>query len=341
MRGYVEQHVDPWRGPQDCAEQVADAARASALAERQRLARDLHDSVTQSLISLQLSAQAAVDLWDTQPAQAREALEIVRHLASGAAVEMRALLIDLHDAVLEQHGLVGALEIHGAVVRQRSGLQVEVRVGQAGVGAGEGPSVPPARLPAAYEEALYRLVQEALANVVKHARATHATVTLGRDTRVRVSVEDNGVGFGAPVPAFAYGLAGMRERVAALGGRLSLENRPGGGARVVADLPRPDEPGHRASVGVGSGDGSRHEGDGAASTRNMRIQQVLLRRGDVLRIVLQGFERMLVRAPEQLIEYLAPTPRHHAPPRSPCRLTRALRHWAFPRACTGTNRQCY
>jgi len=142
---------------------------------------------------------------------------------------MRALLVDLHDAVLEQQGLVAALEAYSAVVRQRSGLQVEVRLGEANSGARQGPQVPPARLPAAYEAALYRLVQEALANVVKHARATHATVTLMRDTTVRVSVEDNGIGFGAPPPGFAYGLAGMRERVAALGGLLYLENRPGGG----------------------------------------------------------------------------------------------------------------
>jgi signal transduction histidine kinase len=203
--------------------------------------------VSQTLISLHLTAQAAAELWDTQPAQARAALDTVRHLATGAATEMRALLVDLHDAVLEQHGLVGALEVHSAVVRQRSGLRVEVRVEQAGAGAGEGPAVPPARLPTAYEAALYRLVQEALANVVKHARATHATVALTWGTTVRVSVEDDGVGFGAPAPAFAYGLAGMRERVAALGGRLFVENRPGGGARVVANLPWPDAPGRRAA----------------------------------------------------------------------------------------------
>ena len=145
MTGYVEQHVDPRRGPQDCAEQVADAARAADQAERQRLARDLHDSVTQTLISLHLSAQAAAELWDTQPAQARAALETIRHLAVGATVEMRAVLLDLHDAVLEQQGLVAALEAYGAVVRQRSGLQVELRVGQDSPAAGEGPSGPPAQ----------------------------------------------------------------------------------------------------------------------------------------------------------------------------------------------------
>ena len=84
-------------------------------------------------------------------------------------------------------------------------------------------------------------MQEALANVIKHARATRATVTVIRDATVRLTVEDNGVGLGAPAPAFAYGLAGMRERVAALGGTLHLGNGSGGGARVVAELPLSNE----------------------------------------------------------------------------------------------------
>ena len=85
------------------------------------------------------------------------------------------------------------------------------------------------------------MAHEALINVVKHARARRATVTLVRvrEATVRLVVEDDGIGFGAPAAAFSYGLAGMRERVAALGGRLHLENRPGGGARVVAELPVP------------------------------------------------------------------------------------------------------
>ena len=243
MSGYVDARVDADRVARDCAEQVTDAARTAARAERRRLARDLHDSVTQTLISLHLTAQAAVELWDIQPAQAREALDIVCHLAAGATTEMRALLVDLHDAVLEQYGLIGALEAYCAVVRQRSGLQVELRVGETGSGAGVGMHGPHERLSAAHEEALYRLVQEALANVVKHARATRATVTLvlNTDATVRVCVEDDGVGFGAPEPAFAYGLAGMRERVAALGGELLLDNRPSGGARVVAELTLPGD----------------------------------------------------------------------------------------------------
>src|SRR5438105_7294318 len=174
MRGCDEQSVAAARVTTDCAQQAADAARTAALAERQRLARDLHDSVTQTLISLHLTAQAAAELWDTQPAQARAALETIRHLASGAATELRALLVDLHDAVLAPQGRVAALEAQCAVVRQYSGLHVELHVdadgSEAGVPGGAGP------LPAAHAEALYYLAREALANVVKHARATRATV---------------------------------------------------------------------------------------------------------------------------------------------------------------------
>ena len=232
----MEQRVVADPVPSGCADQVADAARSAALTERRRLAHDLHDSVTQTLLSLHLSAQAAAELWDTQPAQARAALETIRDLATDATSEMRALLADLHDTVLEQHGLVAALEVQCAVVRQRSGLPVALHVLEVGCGAREGPAE---RLPWAHEEALYYLVREALANVVKHARATRATVTLLRGATVRLMVEDDGVGFGAPAGAFTYGLAGMRERVAALGGRLQLDNGPAGGARAVAELPLP------------------------------------------------------------------------------------------------------
>src|SRR5437660_4797114 len=153
MGGCVDQRGDAERGPQGCVEQVADAARMAARAERHRLARDLHDSVTQTLISLHLSAQAVAELWDTHPAQAREAFDTVRHLATGATTEMRALLVDLHDAVLQQQGLVGALEAYCAVVRQRSGLQLELRVEEAGSSARAGPQGLGERLPAAHAEA--------------------------------------------------------------------------------------------------------------------------------------------------------------------------------------------
>jgi signal transduction histidine kinase len=215
----------------------AEAARAAAVAERRRLARDLHDSVCQTLVGLQLTAKAAVELWDTQPARARAALETVRSLAAGATAELRAVLLDLHDAVLERQGLVAAVGAYCAVVRERCGLHVALHVVEPHPGASTGAPGWARRLPVGHEEAVYRLVQEALANVVKHARATRATVTLVVDTVLHVCVEDNGVGFGADAPAFSYGLVGMRERVEALGGRLRLDNVPAGGVRVTAELP--------------------------------------------------------------------------------------------------------
>ena len=213
-------------------------ACAAALTERRRLARDLHDRVSQTLLGLHWAAQAAAEQWDTQPAQARAALETVRHLAAAASTELRAVLLDLHDAVLEQQGLVAALEAFAAVVRQRSGVPVELRVALAGGASGAGPPGPGERLPWAQEEALYYVAREALINVVKHARARHATVTLEWAPTVRLVVDDDGVGFGTPPEpaAYTYGLAGMGERFALLGGRLRLENRPAGGACVVADL---------------------------------------------------------------------------------------------------------
>jgi NarL family two-component system sensor histidine kinase LiaS len=245
MRRYIHQRAGAGEMTRDGAEQVADAVRAATVAERHRLARELHDSVTQTLMSLHFAAEAVANRWDTEPTQAREVLEIVRHLATCATTELRAVLLNLNDAVLEQKGLVAALEAYSAVVRQCSGLQVGVCVdGEAGSGARGWPYGLGARLPQAHEEALYRLGQEALANVVKHARATRATVTLvcqRTEWTVCLSVEDDGVGFGAPARAFSYGLAGMRERVGALGGRLYLDNRPAGGARVVAELPLPDD----------------------------------------------------------------------------------------------------
>jgi signal transduction histidine kinase len=145
------------------------------------------------------------------------------HVASS---EMRTLLLDMHDALLE---------------RRRYGPTAPWCATPAGRPAPGGGAHPGAEgLPATYQEALYRLAPEDLDNAVSHARASRATVMLDRGRTVRLQVEDDGVRFGVPTPAFAYGLAGMRECVVALGGRLQLDNGPSGGDHVVAKLPLPD-----------------------------------------------------------------------------------------------------
>jgi signal transduction histidine kinase len=209
------------------AQLLARAQEAAALQERQRIARDLHDSVTQTLFGLQTVAQAALDAWATRPEQARMAVETVQHLARAASVEMRTLLVELREGALQGEDLAGALEQHVAVVRHQSGLAVDLEV------------APDVRLPARHAEVLYRIVQEALSNVVKHARAQWARIMVAtRAGRVEVRVEDDGVGFPADGPSFdAFGLRGMHERVSALGGSVQMGNGGTGGAYVHAELP--------------------------------------------------------------------------------------------------------
>jgi signal transduction histidine kinase len=210
--------------------QLDQVQQAAALEERQRLARDLHDSVTQTLFSLQYAAQSAWDSWESQPAHAHAALEMVLHLAQGANLEMRSLLLELRPGALGDEGIADALEKHLEMVRHRSDLQVDLQIEGA------------LQLPCAHQEALYRLVQEALANVVKHARATHAQVSLSVAEMIRLQIEDDGVGLdGAGPRSDSFGLQGMRERVSQLGGSLRLGNCPEGGALVQVEIPLPED----------------------------------------------------------------------------------------------------
>jgi signal transduction histidine kinase len=203
--------------------------QAAALEQRYALARELHDSVMQTMFSLQLAAQSALDTWEAQPAQARAALEMVLHLALGAGAELRSLLFELRGTALESEGLARALERYVDLVRHRSALTIALHLSQ----------LP--RLPVTYEETLYRVAQEALTNVARHARAAHASIALTADAdRACLSVEDDGIGFATAAPALgSSGLSAMRERVSALGGTLRLGNRPEGGAYVHADVPLP------------------------------------------------------------------------------------------------------
>ncbi|MBI2756365.1 MAG: GAF domain-containing sensor histidine kinase [Chloroflexi bacterium] len=200
--------------------------------ERNRLARELHDSVTQSLFSVTLLSQTALALWDRDSAKARERLERAVELANGALAEMRALIFELRPMSLQEEGLILALRKHAAAVTNREGLAVSIRVdGQE------------RRLPAGTEQAAFRIVQESLNNVVKHARATRATVVVTfLPTRLQIRTTDDGSGFAPSTlvgKARSLGMSSMRERAEEVGGTLLVESAPGRGTTVVVDVPIP------------------------------------------------------------------------------------------------------
>ena len=213
------------------------AEQAAVVDERQRLARDLHDSVTQSLFSMTLTAEAARILLERNPARVSAQLDRLRELAKGALAEMRSLIYQLRPRTADQAGLVPALRQHIAERQEQDGLKVALRV--------EGKR----RLPPEHEEALFRIVQEGLNNVVKHAQTDRVEVTLRlTDETANLLIEDYGTGFdplatletGPPSirsGASRFGLASMRERAEMLGGSCTIESQPGAGTLVKVELP--------------------------------------------------------------------------------------------------------
>ena len=207
---------------------VATAHDTAVLEERQRLARDLHDSVTQALYSVTLHAQGARRLLASgEVAIATDALRALQDTAQEALDEMRLLIFDLRPPILEQVGLVAALQARLNAVEGRANLQTKLIVD--GVG----------DLPAFVEQALYRIAQEALNNALKHAHAQRISVQLRQvQTRVVLEIIDDGVGFD---PAAArenggLGLRGIAERVAQLGGTLSLQSAPEVGTQLRVEV---------------------------------------------------------------------------------------------------------
>jgi signal transduction histidine kinase len=210
------------------------AAAIAANEERANLARELHDSVTQALFSMGLTARALELLLDRDPEAARQKVAELRDLQRDALAEMRTLIFELRPQGLETDGLAQALRNHAAAVQSRTGLAVSVEVEY------------DERLPLDVEESLYRIAQEALHNVVKHANAEHARIVLRQAGReLKLWVEDDGVGFDPSMaPRGHLGLVGMRQRAERIGGELDIHKRPGGGSKVRIALPlaRTDAP---------------------------------------------------------------------------------------------------
>jgi signal transduction histidine kinase len=214
----------------DLSEQVSrDAVRRVVEAqelERARLARELHDETGQALTSILLGLKpleqhAASD-------EARNAVASLRELVVSTLQNVRRLAVELRPSALDDFGLVAAVERLTDTFREQSGLRVdlETQLGEE-------------RLPPEAETTLYRVIQEALTNIVKHSAASRVSILLQRQSgKVIAMVEDDGAGFDPrSTRDDAVGLAGMRERVSLAGGRLQVESSPGSGTTLVAEVP--------------------------------------------------------------------------------------------------------
>jgi signal transduction histidine kinase len=203
------------------------AQELAVLQERQRLARELHDSVAQALYSIALGARTARTLLDRDPGKAVEPLDYVLALAQAGQAEMRALIFELRPESLEIEGLVMTLQKQAEAIQARYGLSVVME-----------PAEEP-MLPLIVKEALYRIAQEALQNSVKHAHATVVELRLRElTTEMMLEVIDNGVGFNPEQPFPGHmGLQSMRERVAQLRGTLEITSAAGHGVQIRVVIP--------------------------------------------------------------------------------------------------------
>jgi signal transduction histidine kinase len=227
------------------------AQRVAVLEERQRLSRDLHDSVTQHLFSLTLLSQSLAPTWRRSLAEGEQLTQRVLELTRAGLAEMRALLAELRPSEPVPELERAEMALSGLASLRRDGLAVALQRHAAHL-AGLGPPVamdvdPRVELPFERAEVLYRIAQEALNNAVKHARARRVTVRLRADAEnARLEVSDDGVGFTVPSaldPALratgmgGLGLVGMRERAESIGARLRLRSAPGEGTTIEVVVP--------------------------------------------------------------------------------------------------------
>lgn len=213
---------------QNLINRVQDTA---AQQERNRLARDLHDTIKQQIFSIQMSAAAAQARWTHDPEGAQNALGDVRRLVGEVMVELNALLQQLSPAPLEKVGLIQALRDQCEAVGYRAGVTVITEFGR----------LPDDdRLPAGTGQSLFRLTQEALSNIARHARAQNVRLYLGQsevEGPLVLEISDDGQGFDPGASTHGMGLSNIRQRVDELGGTLTITSQPNAGTILKAVIP--------------------------------------------------------------------------------------------------------
>ena len=220
----------------DTAQLYEQTRELAVVEERNRLARDLHDAVTQTLFSASLISETLPDLWENDQHEGRQLLKELRQLSRGALAEMRTLLLELRPAVLVEARLSDLLRQLAEAVIGRTGIPVVIAVDKA------------CEVPSDVHVVLYRIAQEALNNVVKHAYATQVSVNLrcapltretsfpGRGAEqwaIELRISDNGRGFDPDcIPSDRLGLGIIRERAQSIGASLEIASEPGSGTQI-------------------------------------------------------------------------------------------------------------
>ena len=219
--------------------ELAEKAKLSAVVEeRQRLARDLHDAVSQQLFAISMTATAAMRTLDKDFDKAKRQISLIEEMASVAQSEMRALLLHLRPVHLEGKSLSAGL--HELLQELRAKVPIEISAD----------ITPDIVLSRGVEDHLFRIVQEALSNTLRHSKATKMEVRLYKLGKIVIlSIHDNGVGFDLQVTKHAsYGLSTMQERVVEVGGTMNLLTAPGKGTRIDIRIPIIHEKGESGHV---------------------------------------------------------------------------------------------
>lgn len=238
----AQRELEEWaheleRRVQDRTEEVvAQKQQLAVLEERQRVARELHDSIAQLLFTLTLNLESAQAFLVQDPSRLPTLLERAHSAAQTARAEVRVMIFDLRPVGLKQGELMQTLRGEFEGLTTRTGIRIEVRAN----GLGE--------IPPAVEDTLFRIAMEAVNNAVNHGNPSRVDVELGRAERqIELTVADNGIGFD-PTLAFPshYGLKTMRERARSLGGEITIESSIGTGTTIRAAIPLEGVPAEKA-----------------------------------------------------------------------------------------------